>query len=181
MSKENMVISFQQLSIVSNLHYENHKKARKKAVKFFEKLDEDGDGWITKEEVMGSKLVTDLGKNFMKKALKGVDGDADGYITFDESKSLLYLSEYSKRKCRACGRSLRYGHGFSCIQCVQEQADDFNLCYRCFESRGIEHARHGYLHFLHDFAFLNKLLEMSLPALPHRLLSPVEVSHSSDL
>ena len=57
MSKEIMVISFKQLDMVSHIHYENHKKAEKKAAKIFKSLDGDGDGWITEEEVMASEKI----------------------------------------------------------------------------------------------------------------------------
>lgn len=172
MSEDDMVISFEQLRIASGLHYEMRKKERKKAAKLFESLDGDGDGWIAKEDVMRSEMVAGLGKSFVKKAFKGLDGDGDGYLSFDDSKALLYLSVHSERRCKACGRSLLYGHGFSCMQCVQEQADDFSLCYRCFSSQEIEHFGHGYLHFLHDFVFLEKLLKISVPRSPHPLPSP---------
>ena len=172
MSNDIMVITFEQLGIVSHIHYESHKKAKKKATKLFMSLDEDGDGWITKEEFMGSKMVSDLGKSFMKKAFVSLDGDRDGYITFDESRPLLYLSEYSKRKCKACDKTLLYGNAFSCTKCVQEQSDVICLCYHCFESQEIQHPRHGYHHFLHDFEFLNKLLEMPLHISQPRALMP---------
>ena len=116
-----MVITFEQLGTVSHIHYESHKKAKKKAAKIFKSLDGDGDGWITEEEVMGSEIVSDLGKRFIKKAFKGLDGDGDGYMTFHESRSLFYLSDYSKRKCKGCGKVLLYGNAFSCTKCFKEQ------------------------------------------------------------
>ena len=172
MSNDIMVITFEQLGIVSHIHYESHKKAKKKATKLFMSLDEDGDGWITKEEFMGSKMVSDLGKSFMKKAFVSLDGDRDGYITFDESRPLLYLSEYSKRKCKACDKLLLYGHAFSCTECAQEQTDVVSLCFRCFESQEIQHPQHGYHHFSHDFEFLDKLLELPLHIVQPRSLMP---------
>ena len=172
MSKDIMVITFEQLGTVSHIHYERHKKAKKKAAKIFKSLDGDGDGWITEEEVMGSEIVSDLGKRFIKKAFKGVDGDGDGYITLDESRTLFYLSEYSKRKCQACDKPLLYGHAFSCTKCVQEQSDVVSLCFTCFESLEIQHPPHGYHHFSHDFVFLDNLLEMPLHILQPPSLTP---------
>ena len=108
--------------------YGMNQEERSACVSKFKALDENGDGRVSSQELGNMSRIMDpsLAVRVCRFSVL-VDRDGNGFLDFDECKSLFFLIAKG-RICDLCNGLIIHG-GVSCLDCSPVY---FDLCFYCF-------------------------------------------------
>lgn len=88
-----------------------------------------------------------------------LDSNKDGLLDFDDFLVLFYIKKgvIGDYVCSYCGELLSGRPFFSCVPCLPQFPNTFDLCCHCY-SRGDFHHHHPSTDFLHDEALVLKFM-----------------------
>ncbi|KAL3626494.1 hypothetical protein CASFOL_030043 [Castilleja foliolosa] len=122
---------------------------KNKAYSFFRRIDVDGDGKISFQELKAYMPTTD------EKLFREFDASGDGTLDFDEALALYYTSKKTTfRMCDVC-QDLLMGSFFSCLPCHDMFPNTFDLCIDCYCGGNFKH-EHDLTNFFdhHDLLYV---------------------------
>ncbi|KAL7105623.1 hypothetical protein ACP275_07G055400 [Erythranthe tilingii] len=144
---------------IARSYYSRASEEEKKSVQeFFEKLDVDRDGKVSRPELKRSATVSASlsADNIFQK----LDVNGDGVLDFDEAKCLYYMANKVKIP-RCCGcYDLLVGPYFSCSLCAGKSPHTYDLCCACYRAEGHESAHeHEFEHMVDNHTLMTELIE----------------------
>ncbi|KAH7297789.1 hypothetical protein KP509_25G012700 [Ceratopteris richardii] len=158
-----MALTYTELPLISELYHRNlEEPIKKKAVEFFDRLDNNHDGKIRIRELIGSTLANRFGQDFLQHLFYSLDEENKGYLDFRQCLAVYFLCNYSTRICEACELHIPYGLGYTCFRCWEERLSSidgqtFTVCLGCHSTHNYGHS-HNAVHLAHDFVLFDKLL-----------------------
>ncbi|OMO95399.1 Calcium-binding EF-hand [Corchorus olitorius] len=136
------------------------------ATKFFNSLDNDGDGKITVEEFMGwVKQRGFKSINRYETIFKELDKHENGTLDFDEVLMLFYLYKSGRFVfCDGCGAFIK-GVYFTCLKCFNagKSAEGCDLCCSCYGGNNFNH-RADHATFVDSHALLISIWRHNKPS-----------------
>ncbi|KAL8048291.1 hypothetical protein ABFX02_07G054500 [Erythranthe guttata] len=145
---------------IARSYYSRASEDDKKSIQeFFEKLDVDRDGKVSRPELKRSATVSAClsADNVFQK----LDVNGDGVLDFDEAKCLYYMVNKVKIP-RCCGcYDLLVGPYFSCSRCAgKSPLQRYDLCCACYRAEGHESEHeHEFEHMVDNHTLMNELIE----------------------
>ena len=139
----------------SYFQYELKQEEQEACVSKFKALDEDGDRKVSYQELVDKRGMMDSSvADRVCRFYELVDGNANGFLDFDECKALFFL--FNKAHfCYGCEKLIIHG-GVSCLLCLPYC---LNFCCYCAHHH---HQQYHPQHYQQRFQALPELINGSL-------------------
>lgn len=141
---------------IAKSYYQKASQDEKNSVQhFFNKLDINGDGKISVEEI--KKSITSWLST--EDVFKELDVDGNETLDFDEVLCLYYMEKkLNIVRCSGCFDVL-LGPYFSCILCLGKSPDTYDLCCSCYRGESPSSHEHSSDNLLDHHSLIRLLRE----------------------